>query len=93
MKVKKIKKWLIVNVKIVDAIKEEVLSFINDEEDDLFTLGNDFMMFQFKTDDKLVFNQKINIPVCLISLSNVIKKVDWYYPRFRLQECFYETSN
>ena len=63
-------------VKIVDAIKEEVLSFINDEEkDDLFILGNDFMRFRFKADDKLVYNQKINIPVCVISISGIVKKV------------------
>ena len=39
-------------------------------------MGKDFMRFKFKTDDNLVYSQKINIPVCVISLSNVIKKGD-----------------
>ena len=48
------------------------------------------MRFKFKTDDNLVYNKKINVPVCVISVSSVVKKGDWYYPQIRLQECFYE---
>ena len=33
------------------------------------------MRFKFKTDDKLLYNKKINIPVCVISISSVVKKV------------------
>ena len=40
----------------------------NDEDDDSLT------NFKFKTDDNLLYNKKINIPVCVISLSSVIKK-------------------
>ena len=41
-------------IKIVDAIKKEVLSFIEAFEDEIFIMGNDFMRFRFKTDDNLV---------------------------------------
>ena len=48
------------------------------------------MKFKLRTDDDLVYNQKINIPVCVISLSSVIKKRNNYYPNIKLQKCFYE---
>ena len=51
------------------------------------------MKFKFRTDDNLVYNEKINIPVCLISLSSVIRRRNNYYPNFRLQRCFYEKEN
>ena len=54
-------------VKVIDGIKEEVLSFIGEFEDDLFIMGKDFMRFKFKANDKLPYNQKINVPVCVIS--------------------------
>ena len=50
------------------------------------------MGFKFRADDNLVYNEKINIPVCVISLSSVIKKEYVNYPQFRLQKCFYETE-
>ena len=53
-------------------------------------MGNDFMRFRFKTDDKLVYKKKFNVSVCAISISSVIQKGDWYYPQFKLQECFYD---
>ena len=49
-------------VKIIDQLKEELLSWIDELEDDSFNLGNDFMRFRFRTDDNLVYNKKINIP-------------------------------
>ena len=45
---------------------------MDEEEDNFFTLGEDFM--RFRSDDNLVYNKKINIPVCVISLSSVIKR-------------------
>ena len=81
-------------VKAIDGIKEEVLSFIDEvEEDDLFIMGKDFMRFKFKTDDKLVYNQKNNVPVCVISISGLLIEGDWYYPQVKLQDCFDEISN
>ena len=55
-------------------------------------MGSDFMRFRFKTDDNLVYNQKINIPLCVISISSVIQKGDWYYPQFKLLDFFYESE-
>ena len=51
------------------------------------------MRFRFKTDDNLVYNQKISVPVCVMSISSVVKKGDWYYPQFKLQDCFYESDD
>ena len=37
--------------------------------------------------------KKINVPVCVISLSSVIKKENIHYPIFRLQKRFYENES
>ena len=88
-------KDMIINyVRSVDQIKEEMMSCVDDEfEGDNFNLGNDFMRFKFRTDGNLVYNQKINIKVFVISLSNVIKRGSVYYLQFKLQKCFYEKEN
>ena len=86
------KKMLGDYVKVINGIKEEVLYFIDEFEDDLFILGKDFMRFKFKPDDNLVYNKKFNVPVCVISISSVVSKGDWQYPQIRLQECFYEND-
>ena len=72
-------------VSTIDQLKEEILSF---EDDEIFVMGGDFMRFRLKTDDKLVYNQKINILVFVISLSCVVKRGDIYYPQLKLQDCF-----
>ena len=48
----------------------------NDKDNDSLT------NFKFKTDDNLLYNKKINITVCVISLSNVIKKENIHYSIF-----------
>ena len=81
-------------VKITDQINYEITSWIDElEKDDSFRLGDDFMKFKFRTDDNLPYIEKINIPICLISLSSVIKRKNSYYPNFRLRDCFYESEN
>ena len=80
-------------VKIIDQLKEEILSWMEEEDNDLLTVGKDIMRFTFRTDDNLVYNEKINIPVCVISLSSVIKRRHIYYPQFRLQKCFYKSKS
>ena len=55
-------------------------------------MGKDFMRFRFKTDEKLPYNQKINVPVCVISISNMFEERNWYYPQIYLQKCFYESD-
>ena len=57
-----------------------------DEEN--FTFDDDFLKFKFRTDYNLVYNEIINIPVCVISLSSVIKRKNNYYPNFKLKSCF-----
>ena len=55
-------------VKNIDQIKEEILLLIINEDengDDLFVMAKDFMRFSLKTNDNLVYNQKIIIPVCV----------------------------
>ena len=81
-------------IKIIDQIGEEIISWIDElKEDDSFKLGHDFTKFKFRTDDNLVYNKKINIHVCVISLRSVIKRRNNYYPNFRLRKCFYESEN
>ena len=59
-------------------------------DDYYFIMCKDFM--RFKTDNELVYNKKVNIPVCVTSLSCVVKKGDVYYPQFKLQGCLYESN-
>ena len=75
--------------KIIDEIKEEILFIL---DDDIFVMGKDFTRFRFKTDDKLPYNQKINVAICVISIDSVFEKRNWYYPQIELQNCFYESS-
>ena len=75
--------------KCIDQIKEEIFFII---EDDIFVIGKGFMRFKFKTNDNLVYNQILNVPVCVISINIVFEKGDWYYPQIELQECFYESD-
>ena len=76
-------------VKIFDEIKYQILFIV---EADLFVMGKDFMRFRFKTDDDLTNNQKINVLVCVISISSVFEEGNWYYPQIDLQDCFYENN-
>ena len=85
------KKMLDNCVSNVDQLKEEIWSFVEDEYwNEIFIVGKDFMRFRFKSDDELVYNQRINMSVCVIPLSCIVKRGDVYYPQFRLQDCFYE---
>ena len=79
-------------VKIIDRIKKEILLFIDEFENDYFVMSKDFMRFRLRTDDERVYNQKINIPVCVISIRGVVKKGYIYYSEIKLQKCFYENK-
>ena len=76
-------------IKIIDQVKKEMISW-TDEED--FTFNNDFLKFKFRNDDNIVYNEIINIPVLLISLSSAIKRKNNYYPNFKLKDCYYESK-
>ena len=55
-----------------DEIKEQILFIIEDEnEGKNVIMGKYFMRFRFKTNDNLVYNQKINVPV--ISVNSVFE--------------------
>ena len=43
-------------------------------DDDIFVIDRDFMRFKFKSNDNLVYNQKINVLVCVISISSVFEE-------------------
>ena len=77
-------------LKIIDQLKEEIISSTDELEEDSFTLGDDFFKFNFRTDDNLVYNEKNSIAVCVISLSSITKRKKNYYPNFKLRGCFYE---
>ena len=78
-------------VRIVDKIKDEIITWVDDEfDDDEFNLGDDFIRLKFRTDDNLVYNEKINTPACVISLGSVIKKRNIYYLQLKLQKSFYK---
>ena len=72
--------------KIINEIKDQTLSII---DDNIFVMGKYFTKIKFETDDNLPYNQKTNVKVCVISLSCVFKKRNWYYPQIKLQECLY----
>ena len=69
-------------LRIIDQIKGEIVSWTDEEN---FDFNDDFLKFKFRTDDNLVYNKIINIPVCVISLSSVIKRKNKYYPNFKLK--------
>ena len=79
--------------KIMEQLEDEIFSLIDEFEDKEFIFGGNFMRFRFKTDDNLVYNEKIIIPVCVISLSSVIKKEYIYWPVLKLQRYFYESKS
>ena len=92
------KNMINIYLKLIDQVGDEITSWIDEdelelEEDDSFKLRADIRKFKLRTDDDLPYNQKINIPVCVISLSSAIKRRNIYYPNFRLQKCFYESEN
>ena len=78
---------------IIKKIEYEIFSFIDEFEDEKFIFDSDFMSFKFKTDGNLVYNKRINIPVCVISLSSIIGKEHNYYSNFKLQKCLYENES
>ena len=61
-------------LKIIDQLKEEIMSWTDQLEKDLFDLDDNFLKFKFRTDDNLVYNKKNNITVYVISLSSIIKR-------------------
>ena len=78
------------HVRIIRQIEDEIFSYTNEFEDEGFVVGGDSKRFRFKIDDNLVYNEKIYIPVSVISLNSGIKKEWIHCPVFKLQKCLYE---
>ena len=69
-------------VKIIKQLENEIFSYIDEFEDEDFIFGGDTARFKFKTDDNLVYNEKINS----------VSKKEWIHcPVFKLQNCLYES--
>ena len=64
-------------VSIIDQLEEELLSF---QDEEYLVMDKPFMRFKFRTNDQLVYKQKTNIPICVISLRCNVKKGVYYYP-------------
>ena len=77
-------------LKIIKQLKDEISSLIDEFENEEVVFNDESLGFKFKTDDNLVYDEKINIPVCVISISSVIKEKYIHYPILKLQKCFYE---
>ena len=60
-------------------IKSDNVIHYHDDDDDI-----NLSRCKFRTDDNLLCNTKINIPVCVISRSSVIKKENIHYSIFKL---------
>ena len=54
---------------------DNVIDYHGDDDDDDINPSR----FKIRSDDNLLYNKKINIPVCVISLSSVIKKENIHY--------------
>ena len=79
--------------KIIKQLEDKIFSFVDEFEDEKFIFDGNFIRFKFKTDDNLVYNKRINIPVCVISLSSITGKEHNYHPVLKLQKCLYESES
>ena len=79
--------------KIIKQLEDQICSFVDEFKDEKIISDGDFMRFKFETDDNLVYNKRINIPVCVISLSSVIGKEHAYHPVLKLQKYLYENES
>ena len=71
-------------------IFDEIPKQIESISDDKVKYCRDIMRINFKTNDVLMFNEIINIPVCVTVVSSFFKENDEYYPQISLHDCFYE---
>ena len=74
-------------------IFDEIADQIKLMSDDKVKYYKDIMRIKFKTNDDRVFNEMINIPVCVTVVSSVFKDNDEYYPQITLHDCFYEKDD
>ena len=67
------------------ADQTELMSDSNDK----IKYYKDIMRIKFKTNDDLVFNEMMNILVCVTVVSSIFKENDEYYPQITLNDCFF----
>ena len=70
-----------------DEIKEQIELIAGDK---VTKYSKDFMKIRFKTNDDIPLSKIINIPVCVVIVSNILKEDGKYYPQVLLRDCFYE---
>ena len=70
-----------------DEIKEQIELITGDK---VTKYSKDFIKIRFKTNDDLLLNKIINIPVCVVIVSSILKEDSEYYPPGLLHDCFYE---
>ena len=70
-----------------DEIKEQIELIIGVK---VTKYSKDFIKLRFKTNDDLPLNKIINIPVCVVIVSNIFKENNEYHPQALLHDCFYE---
>ena len=68
----------------------EIAEQIESMTDDKVKYHKDIMRIKFKTNDDLVFNEIINIPVCVIVVSSIFEEDGNYYPQISSHDYFYE---
>ena len=73
--------------KLWDEVKEQIELIT---ENKMIKYNKDFMKISFKTNDDLSLSKIINVYVCVVIVSNVVKENDKYYPQVLLHDCFYE---
>ena len=71
-------------------IFDEIAEKIESMTDDKVKYHKDIMRIKFETDDDLIFNEIVNVPVCVIIVSSILKENNEYYPQISLHNCFYE---
>ena len=58
-------------------------------DDDVFLTGKDFLRIKIETNDVFPYNEQINFPVCVISISSIFEENEVYYPLIALHGCSY----
>ena len=48
------------------------------------------MKARFESNDDLLLNKILNIPVCIIIVNSIFQEDNNYYPQVLLYECLYE---
>ena len=69
---------------IFDEIADQIQSITGDE----VKCTRDILKIKFETNDDLPLDVVINIPVCVIVVSNIFLEDNEYHPQISLHDCF-----